>query len=52
MVADKDEECTPATVEAARDLIGDMVTNYQTFDGDHGFFFGNNDESFIEKVIA
>ena len=47
LVPRNDKECTPKFASEARDKIGAAVTTYKLLDGDHGFFWGNNDEDFI-----
>ena len=53
LVTADDNECTLDRAKEARDLIGeDIVTHFEIFEGDHGFFVSENSDWFIETVIG
>ena len=52
-VATDDETCTYATAQETAAILGDIVTNFETFeDADHLYFWQQNDEEYMDLLIS
>ena len=50
--ATEDASCPYATAQETAAILGDLVTNFETFEGDHYYFWTQNDKEFMDLLIS